>query len=129
MLSDELTLLALYGLLVALTVLLQTTGAMGQLGMGYLMSSRDEGKQAAGMTARLERALNNSVIAMTLFAPAILILAARDAFSDTSLMAAQIFLLARVIYLPAYALGVMGLRTLVWLAGFAATAVLYFLAL
>ena len=129
MFTDELSLLALYGLLVALTVLLQTTGAMGQLGMGYLMSARDENRQAAGMTARLERALNNSVIAMTLFAPAILILAARDAFSDTTLMAAQLFLLARVIYLPAYALGIMGLRTLVWLVGFAATAILYFQAL
>ena len=129
MFTDELSLLALYGLLVALTVLLQTTGAMGQLGMGYLMSARDENRQAAGMTARLERALNNSVIAMTLFAPAILILAARDAFSDTTLIAAQLFLLARVIYLPAYALGIMGLRTLVWLVGFAATAILYFQAL
>jgi len=129
MFDDELSILALYGLLVALTVLLQTTGALGQLGMGYLMSSRDENREAAGMTARLERALNNSVVAMTLFAPAILILAARDAFSDASLTAAQLFLLARVVYLPAYALGITGLRTLVWLAGFAATAVLYFLAL
>lgn len=129
MFTDELSLLALYGLLVALTVLLQTTGAMGQLGMGYLMSSRDEGRQAAGMTARLERALNNSVIAMTLFAPAILILAVRDAFSDASLMAAQLVLIARVVYLPAYAFGITGIRTLAWLAGFAATAILYFLAL
>ncbi len=99
MFTDELSILALYGLLVALTVLLQTTGSMGQLGMGYLMSARDENREAAGMTARLERALNNSVVAMTLFAPAILILAIRDAFSDTTLMAAQIFLLARVVYL------------------------------
>ncbi|MGB5559730.1 MAG: MAPEG family protein [Paracoccaceae bacterium] len=129
MFNDELSILALYGLLVALTVLLQTTGLMGQLGMGYLMSARDENREAAGMTARLERALNNSVVAMTLFAPAILIIAIRDGFSDTTLMAAQIFLLARVVYLPAYALGIMGLRTLVWLAGFAATAVLYFQAL
>ncbi len=129
MFTDELSLLAIYGLLVALTVLLQTTGAMGQLGMGYLMSSRDEGRQAAGMTARLERALNNSVIAMTLFAPAILILAVRDTFSDASLMAAQLFLIARVVYLPAYAFGITGIRTLAWLVGFAATAILYFLAL
>ncbi len=129
MFTDELSILVLYGLLVALTVLLQTTGAMGQLGMGYLLSSRDESREAAGMTARIERALNNSVVALTLVAPAILILNVRDAFSDTSLMTAQIFLAARVIYLPAYAFGITGLRTLAWLSGFAATVVLYLLAL
>lgn len=129
MLSDELSLLAIYGLLVALVIGLKTTGMMRQLGAGYMLSSRDEHRSVGGILGRLDRALNNSVIAMTLFAPAILILAIRDAFSDASLLAAQIFLIARAVYLPAYALGITGLRTLVWLVGFAATVVLYFLAL
>ncbi|AXI41482.1 MAPEG family protein [Sulfitobacter sp. SK011] len=125
----ETTILAVYGLLVLLTLLLQVLGATRQLSMGYLMSSRDEGRSTTGMTARLERALDNSVVAMSLFAPAILILVALDRTSNASLLAANVFLIARIIYLPVYALGIPAIRTLAWLAGFAATAVLYVLAL
>ena len=129
MFSDELSLLALYGLVVAFTILLQTTGVMGQLGMGYLLSARDEPRKVVGITARLERALANSVVAMTLFAPAVLILAAGDKFTPSTLQAAQVFVVARLIYIPAYAFGIAGLRTLVWLVGFVATITLYFLGL
>ncbi|MDW4499052.1 MAPEG family protein [Sulfitobacter sp. D35] len=125
----ETTVLALYGLLVLLTLLLQVTGATGQLGIGYLMSSRDEHRTVTGMTGRLERALNNSITGMALFAPAVLILVATDKTSAGSLLAAQAFLLARVIYLPAYVFRLTGVRTLAWLAGFAATAMLYLMAL
>ncbi|PQO21865.1 hypothetical protein C2I36_16025 [Rhodobacteraceae bacterium WD3A24] len=129
MLNDELSILALYGLVVALTLLAQATGAATQLGMGYALSARDEQRPAAGVPARLERAKRNSVTAMALFAPAILILALRDAFTADTLLAAQVFLVARVIYVPAYAFGIRGLRTLVWMIGFIATILLYFLAL
>lgn len=129
MLTDELSILALYGLFVALTLLLQTTGTMSQLGMGYMLSSRDEHRTAAGIGARLERAERNSVTALALIAPPILILAVRDNFSDASLLAAQVFLVARLVYLPAYAFRITGLRTLAWLSGFFATGILYFLAL
>ncbi|SFS97587.1 Uncharacterized conserved protein, MAPEG superfamily [Sulfitobacter marinus] len=125
----ETTILAAYGLLVLLTILLQVLGGMQQLSLGYLMSSRDETRTVSGMTARLERALANSITAMALFAPAILILVVLDRTSSASLLAAQVFLIARIIYLPVYAFGIPAVRTLVWLAGFAATVVLYFLAL
>ena len=85
--------------------------------------------RVTGMTARLKRALDNSIVAMALFAPAVLILEMLDRTNATSLLAAQVFLIARIIYLPVYALGVPAIRTLAWLAGFAATAILYFLAL
>ncbi len=125
MLNDEITILSLYGLLVMVTLLLQVTGYASQFGMGYLFSSRDESRTPAGIAARLNRALNNSVTAMVLFAPAILILELNEAFDTTTLLAAKVFLLARVVYLPAYAFRITGLRTLAWLAGFFATAVLY----
>jgi uncharacterized MAPEG superfamily protein len=128
MLTSELDILALYGLLVCLTLVAQASGAVTQLDMGYLLSSRDEHRTLSGMVGRLDRALNNSVTAMALFAPAILILQTKGAFSPTTLLAAQVFLAARVLYLPAYVFNLTGFRTLVWLAGFAATAALYLLA-
>lgn len=129
MFTDELSILALYGLYVAITLVLQASGTMQQLGMGYLLSSRDEGRSASGIAARLERALWNSISAMALFAPTILILQARDGFDENSLLAAQVFLIARVVYVPAYAFGIVGLRSLAWSAGFFATIILYFLGL
>lgn len=125
----ETTILAAYGLLVILTILLQVLGGMQQLSLGYLMSARDETRSLSGMTGRLKRALDNSVVAMALFAPAVLILEMLDRTNATSLLAAQVFLIARIIYLPVYAFGIPAVRTLVWMAGFAATAILYFLAL
>ena len=127
--SSELNILALYGLYTALILLLQVTGAMSQLGMGYLLSSRDEHRTLTGITGRLDRALVNSVTAMALFAPAILILAVKEEFSATTLTAAQAFLIARILYVPAYALKLTGVRTLFWLVGFAASVVLYLVAL
>jgi uncharacterized MAPEG superfamily protein len=129
MFNDELSILVLYGLLVALLLGLKTTGMIGQLGMGYVLSARDDPKAMRGIIGRLDRALNNSVTALALFAPAILVLALRENFSDSSRMAAQVFLIARLAYVPAYAFGIVGLRTLVWIAGFIATVALYFLAL
>lgn len=129
MLTDELSLLAIYGLFVAITLVLQATGAFLQLDMGYLLSSRDENRTVSGMAARTERALANSVTALALFAPAILILAVKDGFSGSTLLAAQVFLIARVIYLPSYVFGLVGIRTLAWFAGFFATIGLLFLAI
>ncbi|GLT08264.1 MAPEG family protein [Sulfitobacter porphyrae] len=125
----EITILIAYGLLVMITILLQVMGAMTQLSMGYIMSSRDDNRGTRGMVARIERALNNSLVAMTLFAPAVLILEVLNKTNATTLLAAQVFMIARIIYLPVYALGVPAVRTLAWLAGFIATAVLYLQAL
>lgn len=127
--SSELNILAIYGLYTALILLLQVTGATAQLGMGYLLSSRDEHRTLTGITGRLDRALTNSITAMALFAPAILLLAHRDAFGAATLTAAQAFLIARVLYVPAYALRLTGIRTLLWLIGFAATVALNLTAL
>jgi uncharacterized MAPEG superfamily protein len=127
--SSELNILALYGLWIALVMLAQVSGVMGQMGMGYLLSSRDEHRTLTGITGRLDRALINSVTAMALFAPAILILALKDGFNPLTLTAAKAFLIARVLYVPAYGLGLTGVRTLLWLVGFATTVGLYLAAL
>ena len=46
-----------------------------------------------------------------------------------ALTTAQVFLIARIFYVPAYALGLTGVRTLLWLIGFAATVALFLMAL
>jgi uncharacterized MAPEG superfamily protein len=129
MLTSELSILLTYGLIVALLLGLKLTGMMTQLDMGYLLSSRDTHRTLEGMVGRTERALNNSVIALVLFAMPIIVMGLRDTFTGQSLLAAQVFLAARIVYIPAYIFGIVGLRTGVWLVGFLATLILYFLAL
>jgi uncharacterized MAPEG superfamily protein len=125
----ETTILAAYGLLVVVTLILQASGSFTQLGMGYLLGSRDEGRTVTGMTGRLDRALSNSVTAMALFAPVILLHVTQNSTSDQTLLLAQAFLIGRLIYLPAYVFGLTGVRTAAWALGFLSTAILYFLAL
>lgn len=129
--SSELSVLALFGLLVVAIILLNILTAMSQVGLMTLGGARDDMPPLTGIAARVERALSNSVVAMALFAPAVLILAARDGFTAGTLLAAQVFLIARVVFVPVYAFAVPVpfLRTLVWLAGFLATVYLYLMAL
>ncbi|MGD9295406.1 MAG: MAPEG family protein [Roseobacter sp.] len=125
----EITILILYGFLVIVTLLMQATGAMTQLGMGYLLSSRDEHRTVSGIAGRLERALNNSITAMVLFAPAVLLIVVTDSSSNQTVLACQAFLIARLVYLPSYAFKLTGIRSLAWTVGLLCTALLYFSAL
>ncbi|EEE39176.1 inner membrane protein [Rhodobacteraceae bacterium KLH11] len=129
--SSELSILALYGLLVVLTVLLNVLTALPQVGLMTLGGPRDDMPPLTGLAGRVARTLDNSVVAMALFAPAVLILSAKGAFTAGTLFAAQIFLIARIAFVPiyAFAIPVPFLRTLVWLAGFLATVYLYLMAL
>ncbi|QUJ76871.1 MAPEG family protein [Sulfitobacter albidus] len=125
----ELQALVAYGLLTALTVVWQATGSLGQLGLAYLMGARDEPREVTGMAARLNRALTNAITAMALFAPAVLLILVTDQSTPASVLAATVFFIARVVYLPAYAFGITGVRSLAWTVGFVATVSLYLLAL
>ena len=124
--GNELGILALYGAWVIVVIFAQILVGRVQVGDWALFSPRDEIPKLVGKAGRMERAQLNSVVAMALFAPAILILQAKGGFTSATLLAAQIFLIARIIYVPLYAYGVYVFRTLVWLVGILATAYLYY---
>ena len=127
--SSELTILGLYGIVVIVVILIEVLLAVPQLGLPYLVSPRDEKREATGVAGRAHRAAVNCIFGMALFAPAILILAAKDGFTATTLLMAQIFLICRVIYVPVYLAGIPWIRTGVFVIGLLATLYLYLLAL
>jgi len=129
MLTDELSLLLIYGLAAAIFLGLKTSGMIAQIDMAYLLSTRDQPRELPRMLARLDRAHWNSITALALVAPPVLAIAHRDQSSAQSLVAMQVFVGVRLIYFPAYMFGINGIRTLLWTIGFLATVVLYFLAL
>ena len=127
--SSELTIVGLYGILIILVILVETMLAIKEYGLGYMATPRDENRPQAGLAGRATRTVINCAIGMALFAPAILILAAKDGFTSTTLLMAQIFLLARVVYVVVYIAGIPFVRTGAFVVGLLATLYLYFLAL
>jgi len=127
--SSELSILALFGLVVIATILIQVLLAVPQVGLPYLSSARDDARPLSGMAGRAARTVENSIAAIALFAPAVLLLHATGGFTPTTLLAAQAFLLARLAFVPVYLVGIPYLRTAVWMVGFLATAFLYLQAL
>lgn len=123
--SSELTILALFGLLTMVQILVHVLTATGPLGLPYLVGPRDEDRRLTGIPGRCKRAAENSVTALALFAPAVLLLQAKGAFTPGTLLAAQVFLIMRLIYALAYPLGTPWLRTLVWVAAFLCNLWLY----
>jgi uncharacterized MAPEG superfamily protein len=114
---SELTILAWTVVLAIVQILLATAVATNDQGLGYNMGPRDEaGKTLSTLGCRLVRAQNNLFQTFPLFAAAVLIAHAMGRETGMTLLGAEIFLAARVIYVPLYALGVPVLRTLCWLA-------------
>ena len=127
--SSELTILGLYGILIIVVILVEVVLALGQYGLPYLASPRDENRPQEGLAGRATRTVLNCTIGMALFAPVILLLAAKDAFTATTLLMAQTFLVARVVYVIVYIAGIPWVRTLAFVVSLLATLYLYFLAL
>tara|TARA_R110002124_G_scaffold107409_2_gene259836 strand:+ start:8846 stop:9232 length:387 start_codon:yes stop_codon:yes gene_type:complete len=121
--------LALYGIVVLVTILIQVTAAAQKFDLSQLAGNRESLPSLTGTAGRLDRAQANSVVAMALFAPPVLILAQLPQPPAGAMFAASTFLLARIAYVVVYALGIAYVRTLVWLVGFAMTFWLYLLAL
>ena len=127
--SSELSILALYGLLTMVQILIHVLTATPPLGIPYLVSPRDEDRKLTGVPGRCKRAADNAVVALALFAPAVLLLQAKGGFTAQTLLAAQIFLIMRLVYAVVYPLGTPWLRTGVWVVAFLANAYLYLNAL
>ena len=116
--------LALYGLTVIVVILLQVLAAVQQVGLTTLAGNR-EGLVLTGLAGRMERAANNSLLALALVAPAVLITHLSDAADDLADQLMLTFLLSRIAYVALYALGIVWFRTVAWIIAFVCTALLY----
>lgn len=121
--TPELTVLALALLLQGVQFALMAIPANRELGVGYTTSPRDRdpSRQMSARTGRLQRALGNHFEALTLFAPAALIIAVTGQSTTLTATCAWAYLGARVLYVPAYAFGWAPWRSLIFAIGFFAT--------
>ncbi len=129
--TTELTVLALAGLLQVLQFVLMAIPANRELGSGYLMSARDRepSRELSERTSRLQRAMANHYEGLILFTLAVVVVTLGDQASSLTAACAWVYLLARVLYVPAYAFGLSPWRSVIWAAGFLATIMMLLAAL
>ncbi|OCX65865.1 hypothetical protein BFP70_06930 [Thioclava sp. SK-1] len=94
-----------------------------EIGPGYTLGPRDGAPKhpLSVVTARLQRAVNNSFESLILFAPAVLMNVVSGQSGPITTALCGIFLVARIAYIPAYAFGLTPWRSLVWAIGLFAT--------
>lgn len=121
--TPELTVLALAALLQAIQFLLFAIPANRELGTGYTSSARDRppSRPISERTGRLQRALNNHFEGLVLFTIAVVVVTLGQQSTGVTVACAWLYLIARVLYIPAYAYGWRPWRSAIWGVGFFAT--------
>ncbi|WP_378944991.1 MAPEG family protein [Paracoccus sp. R86501] len=120
--STEITVLALAGLLQTVQFATYSVMAQRQIGSKVAMSPRDNMlTQLKGTAGRLQRAFNNHFEGLIMFTLAVVVVTMGGAASGFTALCAWIYLLARIAYVPAYVLGWVPGRSIIWMIGFAAT--------
>lgn len=114
--STEIWVLGWSAVLLVVQVVAQAT-ASGDLGQAYLMSSRDDERVSNSVLAgRLKRALHNLLETYPAFIALAVALAFTGKTGGIAATGALLWIVARVIYVIIYALGVPVVRTIVWFA-------------
>ena len=126
--TTELFYLWMSGLVLIIATLIQQLTSLFNVGLMPVLGSRENVK-FTGMTGRLERAILNSIVAMTLITPAIVILHLMEITNASTVLAVQIFLTARIVYIISYGIGIMGLRSAGWTASLLSILWLYYRAI
>ena len=134
--TPELTALTLAALLQVAQCFLMSIPANMELGAGKTASPRDRSRlggsleeQLSPKTARLYRALNNHFEGLILFGIACTVITVSGQSSGFTAACAYTYLLARVLYVPAYYFGWSPWRSVIWFVGFAATTLILLTAL
>ena len=122
--SLEMTYLAMYGVVLVLIILVQVLISASQHGLLTLLGNR-ESLSSVGVAKRAEKTVQNSVVAMALVAPAVLMLTLANLSTPGTIFAIQLFLTTRIAYAICFLLGITLLRTVTWIVGFLATTYLY----
>ena len=113
--TAELTILGWTLVLALVQVLVAANLRTLETGLQYNMGARDkEAPPPKPLTARMQRAQANLFETLPLFAAAVLIAHVAGREGPATLLGCQMYLIARIVYVPLYALGIPLVRSLVW---------------
>lgn len=119
--SPELTVLALGAIWQIIQIAIAGASMNRDVGPKWNAGPRDTEPKLSPLTGRLRRAVNNGFEALILFTIAVLTTTLADAATALTSTAAWVWLAARLLYFPAYGLGLTPWRSLIWAAGLIAT--------
>ena len=112
--KPELMLLAWAALLTLVQTVVAVQGALMQVGLPMLAGNRNGLPEIRGWGGRAARAHRNMLENLVLFAILVLVVVIAGKTNSATLMGAQIFLGARIVYALVYIAGVPWLRTVLW---------------
>lgn len=95
-------------------MLVAIIGAQLQVGLPMLVGNHEKFPEITGWAGRAKRAHYNMLENLVLFAALVLIAVVTGKTNDTTLLGAQLFFWARLVYALVYYAGVPWLRTGVW---------------
>ncbi|MEL7164008.1 MAG: MAPEG family protein [Pseudomonadota bacterium] len=129
--NSELNVLALAALLQTAHFVVVATGTHIELPAGKPLGPRDPDKLGGHLrdlvsrrTGRIIRAWENHFESLALYTIATVVVTLADASTPFTAACAWAYLTARVLYIPAYILGLVPWRSLIWTVGFAAPALI-----
>jgi uncharacterized MAPEG superfamily protein len=93
------------------------------------MSPRDKKVELQGTAGRLQRAMNNHFEGLIMFTIAVVVVTFSDQSSLFTEACAHVYLIARLLYVPAYVQGLVPWRSYIWVVGFGATVAMLIAAL
>ena len=112
--KPELMLLVWAAVLTLVQAVVAVQGALMQVGLPMLAGNRDGLPEIKGWGGRAARAHRNMLENLVLFAILVLVAVVAGRTNAMTLLGAQIFLCARVVYALVYMAGIPWLRTAVW---------------
>ena len=127
--TPELTALTLAALLQVIQFAAYSVTANRQVGTRTALGPRDTPVQLTGTAGRLQRAMANHYEALILFTIACVVVSLTDQSTALTQTCAWIYLATRILYVPAYALGLSPWRSVIWFIGFLATLLMLMAAL
>lgn len=127
--TPELTVLALAAILQAGQIMLANAVMNRDVGAAYNVGPRDTQPEFSPLTGRLRRAAANHFEALALFTIAVVVVTLSGRASGLTAACAWTYLIARVLYVPAYAFGWSPWRSVIFGVGLAATLVMILSAL
>ena len=122
--TTELYVLTLAALLQYVQITLYSIAGNLQAGSKAAMGPRDQKIELTGVAGRLQRAMNNHFEGLILFGIAVVVVTLSDRSSALTQACAHAYLISRVLFIPAYAQGLVPWRSLIWAVGFLATLIM-----
>lgn len=101
-------------------LMIATAMATHERGTAWNLSSRDQpAKPVSTVTGRMLRAFANFKETFVFFVVAVLVVTVLNKANAMSALGAQLYVWARLAYVPVYAAGITVVRTLIWLISLA----------